>query len=119
MLACPEHAGLTLASVLTDPRAADPDHLSPFSVGAQRLGYQHIGGKMDGAQCMQCHDTCHPVPYSRNLDCAHLLSLYIFRSFCSAPPGFVPYSGALWCMQILPSSWPMLCRPPSCEAAPA
>ncbi len=33
-------------------RAADQEHLSPFSVGAQRLGYQHIGGKMDGERLL-------------------------------------------------------------------
>ena len=33
-------------------RAADQEHLSPFSVGAQRLGYQHLGGKMDGERSL-------------------------------------------------------------------
>jgi len=42
----PRIAAQTLAK-FARVRAADPRHLSPFAYGAQQLGFQYFGGKMD------------------------------------------------------------------------
>lgn len=36
-------------------RAGDPQNLSPFAMGAQRMGWQIVGGKMDDISVIVAH----------------------------------------------------------------